>query len=349
MPKIPIIYKRPPLTDYQLSALFHHKRYGFIEGTTKCGKTYGGMTWLGEQAMFGKFINYWWVAPVYPQAKIAFTRLKYAMPENICKANETDLTLTLPNKHILWFKSGEKPDNLFGEDVGAAMIDEGSRMREESWHAIRSTLTATRGPLRAIGNVKGRKNWFYNMCRKAESGDKDMHYAKITAHDAIAAGILSSEEIDDAKRMLPEQVFNELYLAIPSEDGGNPFGLKHIALCVQPLSTNEPFVYGVDLAKSVDYTVIIGLDESGHVCRFERFQKPWKETKEIIRETVGQVPALVDSTGVGDPVLEDLQRGAFNRFEGYQFTSPSKQKLMEGLTGGIQHIPSCIIKRYSVA
>ncbi|WP_177236910.1 hypothetical protein [Bradyrhizobium sp. Rc3b] len=70
---------------------------------------------------------------------------------------------------VLRFKSAEKPDNLYREDVWACVMDEASRMREEAFHAVRSTLTATRGPIHIIGNVKGRKNWFYIGCRKAEA------------------------------------------------------------------------------------------------------------------------------------------------------------------------------------
>ena len=50
----------------------------------------------------------------------------------------------------------------------------------------------------------------------------------------------------------------------------------------------------------------------------------------------GRTPTLVDSTGVGDPILERLQKAPGSRFEGYQFTGPSKQKLMEGLAVAIQ-------------
>ena len=37
------------------------------------------------------------------------------------------------------------PDSLYGEDVYGAVIDEASRMKEDAWVAIQSTLTATRG------------------------------------------------------------------------------------------------------------------------------------------------------------------------------------------------------------
>ena len=100
-----------------------------------------------------------------------------------------------------------------------------------------------------------------------------------------------------------------------------------------------PVAFGVDLAKSVDWTVIVGLDPIGRVCRFDRFQAPWKETIARVRSAVGGYHALVDSTGVGDPILEELQRPgvSFNNFEGYKFTAQSKQQLMEGLAVAIQN------------
>jgi hypothetical protein len=92
----------------------------------------------------------------------------------------------------------------------------------------------------------------------------------------------------------------------------------------------------VDLAKSVDWTVAIALDRYGRVCRFERFQKPWNATIDAIDALVGRTPALIDSTGVGDPVLEALQRKRADVYEGFKFTGPSKQQLMEGLAVAIQ-------------
>jgi len=209
-------------------------------------------------------------------------------------------------------------------------------MREEAWHAIRSTLTATRGPARIIGNVKGRSNWFFKMARKAQGGEPGMAYAKLTAWDAVKGGVLDKQEIEDAQRQLPENVFRELYLAEPSDDEGNPFGIKAIAACVIPMSDDPAAAIGVDLAKSMDWTVVIGLDLKKRVCGFERWQgMPWDETETRIKGLVGKTSALVDSTGVGDPIVERLQKGRRN-YTGFQFTGASKQKLMEGLAVAIQ-------------
>ncbi len=332
-------YQRPWLYEKQKQAIFTDARYAITEATTKSGKTVGCIVWLTEQALKARTPgrNYWWVAPTFPVAKIAYQRLKRSLPRQVYTKNDTELRITLLNGSIIWFKGADKPDSLYGEDVYAAVIDEATRCREESWHAVRTTLTATRGPIRIIGNVKGRKNWAYKLARKAEAGERDMAYAKITAYDAVEAGVLDAAEIDDAQRQLPEQVFRELYLAEPSDDGGNPFGLDAIEAQVVPeMSSAPPLGWGWDLAKSQDWTVGIALDAQGHTCRFLRFQRPWEDTISIIRTETAGAAALVDSTGVGDPVLEALQKNGGQNFRGFHFSSSSKQQLMEGLAVAIQ-------------
>ena len=44
---------------------------------------------------------------------------------------------------------------------------------------------------------------------------------------------------------------------------------------------------------------------------------------------------MVDSTGVGDPILEKLQKSGTN-YEGHKYTTQSKQQLMEGLVMAVQ-------------
>jgi len=339
--RLDLRYSRPWLYGKQESALFHPERYGVVEASTKSGKTVACLVWLFEKAaQEGKpGRSYWWAAPVYAQAAIAYGRLKRFLPieiSRLCQWHGSELRVTLWNGAVLWFKGAEKPDNLYGEDVFAAIIDEASRVREESWYAIRSTLTATEGPVRIIGNVKGRRNWAYRMARLAEAGEPGMHYSRITAYDAIDAGVLSKEEVADAKRMLPDRVYRELYEAEPSDDTANPFGMDYIqAAMMADLSPGEPKAWGWDLGKSQDWTVGVGLDAEGRVCRFFRFQRPWEDTIPIILSETGRIPSLVDSTGVGDPILERLQKGGTN-YEGYKYTTQSKQQLMEGLVMAVQ-------------
>ena len=349
-------FVRPRLYPKQQQAIYAPERYSIVEASTKSGKTVGCMVWLAEQAWLGRpGWEYWWIAPVFDQAAIVFRRLKRGLTRGTFTSNETAMSITLLSGATLRFKSADKPDTLYGDDVHAAVIDEATRVKEDAWHAVRSTLTATRGPIRIIGNVKGRKNWAYRMARKAEAGEPGMHYSRITAYDAVQAGVLKQAEIDDARAQLPEAVFRELYEAEPSDDQGNPFGYAAIQARIRPLSEESPFVWGWDLARSNDWTVGIALDKHGDVCRFDRWNQSdlpstlaaeprpgesnpayWELTLRRVRDATGNVPAYVDSTGPGGPIDQALSAGGFKNIEGYVFTQRSKQLLMEGLAVAIQ-------------
>lgn len=332
----------------QLEAIFYPKdkfgndaRYSFVEASTKTGKTVSCIAWLFEQALLGQDgQNYWWVAPVYRQAEIAYTRLKHGLPDSIFETNEQKLRLRLKNGACIWHLSADRPDDLYGEDVYAAVMDEASRAKKEAFYAVRSTLTATRGALRCIGNVKGKKNWFYDLARRAEKGEPNMAFYRMIAADAVHAGVLSADEVEDARRLLPDAVFKELYLAEASDDEGNPFGASAIKQCIygKHLLIGKPVAWGIDLAKSVDWTVVIGLDAKGNVVRYARWQGPWEATITKIVEMIrkDRAPTYVDSTGVGDPIVERLQKELGSIIEGYHFSQASKQKLMEGLAVSIQ-------------
>ena len=229
-----IDFVRPYLYPKQKAAFYTNARYSLIEASTKAGKTHGGIIWLTERAVVhgNQGSNHWWVAPVSSQAEIAYRRIKnYVDPSwYISQGGEGARRLHFPhNGATIWFKSGDKPDSLYGEDVHDMLADEASRHKEDSWFAMRSTITATKGNFRGIGNIKGRKNWFYKLCRLAQqNNDPDMEYHSINAFDAAEAGVIDRAEIENARSMLPEYIFNELYMNMPSDDGGNPFGIKSI-------------------------------------------------------------------------------------------------------------------------
>lgn len=325
----------PALYRAQHDAIYHPARYVIIEASTKAGKTAGCLVWqLGQCFEHGG--NHWWVAPVYAQARMAWSRARDLVPRGLLAgSNRSELTLTLANGAVWTFRSGEKPDNLYGEDVRSAVIDEASRCRDEVWHAVRSTLTATGGQCRMIGNVRGRSNFHYTLARKAEAGEPGYHYARLTAWDAVDGGVIPRSEIEDARRSLPEHVFRELYEAIPSDDGGNPFGLDAIVACSQPMPDTEPVVWGADVARVHDWTVVVGIDANAQVCRVHRWRKPWGETVERIAEICGRTPGYIDATGAGDVVSEMLARKGV-ALEPFVFSASSKQQIMERLALGLQ-------------
>lgn len=346
-------YEQPYLYPKQREAIFgdpqNPKRYRLCEASTKSGKTVASIAQIIEWAIFGNGQepvapgqHYWWAAPVSDQARIAFNRVKTGLTPGSFTARESPTpTISLLTGTSIDFKSSDNPDSLYGEDVFGAVMDEASRAKPEAWYALRSTLTATRGPLVAIGNVKGRKNWFYEFCRRAENGlEPNAQFRRITWRDAVEARVLDLDEIEDARRNLPEQVFRELYEAEASDDGSNPFGVDHIRACIdrdRDIGSSIPVAFGWDLAKVEDWTVGIALDADCRVCRFYRWRTSWENTINRIRGLTGDAPALVDATGVGDPIVEALRNAATQtNFKGFKFTAQSKQQLIENLAVAIQ-------------
>ncbi|MBE7691154.1 hypothetical protein [Tenacibaculum piscium] len=215
-----LIIEKPNLTSYQNNFLYNGSRFTVTEASTKVGKTFSHIWWIFEQshASWNKEgFNHWWVAPVYSQTKIAFKRLRAKVGRTgLYKINESNLTITTPIGSVIHFKSADKPDHLFGEDVYSVVFDEAPRAKVDSFYALRSTITATGGKMKLIGNFGGTSNWMHQLKQKSFT-DKEYAYFKITAWDAVKEGILSEDEILQAQRDLPAKVFKQLYLAEEQE------------------------------------------------------------------------------------------------------------------------------------
>jgi hypothetical protein len=295
-----------------------------------CGRRFGkselSQILIIKEALKGGNVAY--ITPTYGLAQVFFERLTKVLP---FKSNISKLKIYCPNEGSIEFFTGERLDNLRGRKFHLVIVDEAAFIPdlEDGWNnSIRPTLTDYEGKAVFLSTPRG-KNFFYSLFMK--QGENDWQSFKFSTYDNPH---INPREIDEARIQLPEVVFEQEYMANPSENSANPFGNAFIKRCVKPISAQPIVCYGIDLAKSVDYTVIIGLDKDGNVAYFDRFQMDWHNTKETIKR-LPPAPIVVDSTGVGDPILEDLLREGVN-IEGLKFTSQSKQQLMEGLASAIQ-------------
>jgi len=352
----PMPFEMAKLYPKQGAIINDPARFTITEATTKAGKTMSHLEWLIHSGCQKGYGDWWWIATVYKTAMMAFTRTKRRLDGYLMHkgqyikvsdpipyvARSSKRTITVGGA-TFWFLSADRPDNLYGEDVLGAVGDEVTRWKEEAWTALYSTLTATQGRAKLIGNVKGRNNWAYKLARRAEAQQTPTwSHHKLTAWDAVKGGVVERATILEAKADLDETVFKMLYLAEPAEDGGNPFGIKWIEASEMSAMAKGPVVaFGADLAKSTDYAWVIGLNESGQVVISERFPHglSWKEITKKIHAIVGNKPVRVDSTGVGDAVFEMIAAKC-RRAEPFVFSGGvhgSKQRLMEGLAWDFQN------------
>jgi hypothetical protein len=243
-----IVYTRPQqINNYQLQKeiIDCPARFTLTEGSTQSGKTVSHLVKLFEKSLKYKDGDIgWWVEPTYEMAKmLGFYRMKrFLLPYgNLFEYNESALSITLPNKGLIKFKSGDRPDNLYGETVKDIVIDEHTRVKEEVYFACYSRLTATNGSMSLIGNVIGTGNWGYRLARRIETGElPDWKLFKMTAKDAVDAGVMSQSVLDAAEATYPKCVFLEMFYGIPNENASNKFFYsfdekKHVGTCAVDL------------------------------------------------------------------------------------------------------------------
>jgi hypothetical protein len=319
----------PEPHDNQQKILDSDARFRVVMCGRRFGKSELSQIEIISSALMGNSVAY--ITPTYQLAKTFFAKLIKIIPfEN----NKSDLIINFPNEGSVQFYTGERLDSLRGRKFHLVVIDEASYIPnlEDGWlNSIRPTLTDYKGRAIFLSTPKG-KNYFYSLYLKGLESESDWQSFKFTTYDNP---YIDKNEIDDASRQLPLAVFEQEYNANAMENASNPFGNNFITSCVKTMSTLPVAYYGIDLAKSVDWSVIIGLDVNGDVCHFDRFQKDWKQTRETILLIDKNKPIVIDSTGVGDSITEDLQR-YFNSMFGFKYTSTSKQQLMEMLSSAIQ-------------
>jgi phage FluMu gp28-like protein len=91
----------------------------------------------------------------------------------------------------------------------------------------------------------------------------------------------------------------------------------------------------VDLAKYNDWTVCTPFDlttfKVGEQLRFNQIDWALQKSRiEAFARKYNNAKVVVDSTGIGDPIAEDLQRTGLN-VESFKFTESSKRQILDNL------------------
>lgn len=311
-----------------------------------CGRRFG-KTYLGcnEDVKFAcehpKTLTAW-VAPTYRQTKIAYRLIKQALGELISHSSDSELLIDLPNGTRMMFCSADNYDALRGLGIHFLVIDETPFMNEKAWtEVLRPALSDTRGKALFLGTPKGR-NFFYTLFQRG----LDPLYPEWESFTAPTAAnpYIPREEIAAAKQELPEMVFQQEYEAVFLAESAGVF--TNIDACIRggmlDPQPNCDYVVGWDIAKYQDFSVISVLN-----CQTMHLDY-WQRTNHVdysvqvedvcsIALRYNYAYILQDSTGVGDPVLEQVKMRGL-RADGYLFTNTSKKTLIEGLVVGIQNV-----------
>lgn len=304
---------------------------------TMCGRRWGksidGEEWIEQGALDGQRCG--WFAPTYKYITEVWDGMANRLRPVLKSENKTEKRLELITGGVIEFWTLDTPDPGRSRKYHRAVIDEAGIVRNLNtiWQqAIRATLADYRGHAWFYGTPKGRTHDFSTMFAKGESREDGwLSFRAPTRENPY----IPADEIEAARRDMPEAAFLQEFEGVPADDGANPFGLTAIAHCVKEMSTEPPAVWGWDFARAQDWTVGIALDAYGNVCRLIRTQADWDEQFRTIAEATRGVPCAGDATSMGgDIVMQTLQNMGVS-MSPYPFTAKSKQELMQRLKGAI--------------
>src|SRR5450759_443717 len=312
---------------------FHESkaRFRILAAGRRFGKTQSACYESVHCAIIQPGAVVWIVAPVFGQAMISWRMIRHFMPLSLVKDfHLTEKYIELTNTSTIWIKSGDNPDNLRGEGLDFLVIDEAAMIKEETWlEALRPSLSDKQGRAVMISTPKS-QNWFYDLWTRGQDPlypDYESWKLPTSANPYILP-----EEIEEAKRTLPELVFRQEFLSEFLDDVGAVF--RGIQKCIKgalhdPIP-GESYIMGVDLAKYSDFTVLTVMNRAGDLVAFDRFNQidyTFQMDRITILAEKYRAKIIIDSTGVGDPIFEYFKRAGL-MIEVYKATNESKKHLI---------------------
>lgn len=318
-------------------ALENDTKFSIIPAGRRTGKTLNVQQWLLIELLKNPEMAGLWVDTT--QANIDAYVERYFKKTlkpiwSMCNYNQQKKLLTLPNGSYIDFGSAERPENLEGFQYSRGVLNEaGIILKKESlWN--NTLLPMFKGKdtrVKVVGTPKS-KNTFHKLFVRGNSGDPDYRSFHYSAYDSP---FWEEEEIEKMRRTMPEEVFRQEMLAEFLDDAGAVF--RNIGGSIRkPAEGLSVDVMAIDLAKHQDFTVIMaGNREHKQIIEIDRFnQIDWSFQKNRIFnmwQKFGKPKVILDSTGAGDPIFDDL-RNAGMSVEGYKFTNQSKAELIQGLS-----------------
>lgn len=258
-----------------------------------------------------------------------------------------EMEMHIFNGSKMFMRSAENPNSIVAKGYNLIIIDEAALIDKETFNLhILPTARRMGCKIVLISTPRGR-NWFYELYLAGQDMSKVEYLSfKQPWWKRPNYPLVLQRLMKDMPAHIREQEFNAEFIS----DGSGTFkNLEKVFLgdVIQFPSPQqewqnidksrfdtETFVVAVDLAKSVDYTVIVGMSvEKRDVVYYKRMNK---EDYKLVLEEVRRVSKLLndadvifDSTGVGSG-LGDFMSRDLNVFP-FTFTNQSKNELIHKL------------------
>jgi len=316
------------------------KRFKIVAKGRRFGLTRGAANNFIEEAIRGEFKQGLWGDVINSNIdkyveRYFLPHLK-KIPKSQWRWRQQSKVLELFDSFID-FRSAERPEGWEGFGYDKVFLNEAGIILNNDYlwnNAIKPMLWEFQ-PKSVIGGTPKGMNLFHELAQRGKDpNQKDYEFFHYTSFDNP---YLDHDALAEDMKSMPQAVIQQEIYAEFLEDSGVVFrGTKEIMTSQkqQPVQ-GHIYVMGVDLAKVQDFTVITVYDRrNNHQVFQDRFNLlDWplqKQKIKVISRKYNNALVVLDATGLGDPIADDLIRDNIP-VEPYKLTNQSKKELIEKL------------------
>ena len=313
-----------------------------------CGSRWGKSTAAvreGMAAMLKEDSLGWVCSTTYELSDIIFSQIywgwKKFLPEMVTSESSISRgVIKLENGAVCQRKSADNPDSLLGRGLDWLIDDECALQKENIWTDVLQPRLIDRNGWALFTSTPKGKGWYWHLYLRGRTGTSSYDPQYFSMEGATWENPKVNRknlELEKANGQWTDRAWQQEILGMFLDDSGAVFKnvRSHIVanfgkdgkpvINLPPvkayseivdgkvvLHPAETYVMGVDLAKSIDWTVITVLNSRGQVVYWERLPHGmgWPSQRARIKAVHEQYNALcyVDSSGIGDPTMDDLWR-----------------------------------------
>lgn len=286
--------------------------------------------------------TYFYFLPTYNQARKViwngadregFRFLDHFPKEIVKDKNEAEMRITTTNGSILQMVGADNIDRIVGTNPVGVVFSEYSLMKPEVWTLISPILAENGGWAVFVFTPRG-QNHAYELLKKAEKNKK--WYVEILPVTKTKA--LPQEILDEERMNMTEAYYKQEYLCDFTENATAVF--RNVRSRTYPqhewaFNDNGIYQLGVDLAKANDYTVITPFDYTTFRVApqdsFNQIDYTLQKAKiEAAFYRFNKARVVMDATGVGTPVVDDLLNKGIN-IAPFTFSYNTRNELLVNL------------------
>lgn len=328
------------------------KKYNYVivPKGRRAGFTVGGANDFIECGLKGEFEKGLWGDVVNSNIEKYISRLFIPelskLPKNLWKWSKNPHVIYIKDAYID-FRSAERPESWEGFGYDKAFLNEAGIILKNLYlyeHAVKPMLWDNNCHIVIGGTPKGKGKFFELYERGLDPNQPAYKSIRMSPFDNP---YINHQRIyDDMKDMSELAIKQEIYGEFLDDSGIVFRNITQIAtLDPQDHEAQKPigdhiYVIGCDLAKLEDFTVIVVYDRATNNQVFQmRFNKlEWPYIRQRIADVskkYNRALIMLDSTGVGEPIFDDLSRMGLP-VEGIKFSATMKKDLVNKLANWVE-------------